>query len=176
MSLIEREGIVRLEGKVSSELQSTIGTEGDLDGNVPKLECHQILMANLINDFEIEPIMLDEKDPEVFTMFYNDEEVYRKQLEEFLQEELNEVECSECNFKTDDTRKLKRHAKVTHQIKKLSERVDNVCPPCNKEFLSSDNLDNHIREEHLKLSLCCNQCKFDSVKRSKILFLKFDNT
>ena len=111
--------------------------------------------------------IVNDADPEVYTLIYNDEEVYQKQLEEFLNEEI--VKCKECDYNTNDLRKLKRHVKVSHQIAKSMKEEDKVCLPCNKNFVSKDKLDDHIRETHLKLKLSCNQCNFEALKRNEII-------
>ena len=108
-------------------------------------------------------------DPELYTMIYNDETVYQKQLQEFLNEEKDSVKCNTCDYITDDTRKMKRHTKISHRLKIPKSNEDNLCPPCNKPFSSKDKLDDHIRDIHLKLKLSCNQCKFESLKRIEMV-------
>ena len=124
-----------------------------------------------VKEGSVTTVKVDTNDPEIMTLIYNDEDMYQKQLEEFLKEEAEElVKCDECDFKTSDDRKLKRHVKVSHQIRKsIKEEGSNICPPCDKAFASKNKLDDHIREIHLKLKLSCNHCQFESLKRSEMV-------
>ena len=54
-------------------------------GNTLKIEKQSNTMENsVIDTADCGSGKLKEKDPEILTMFYNDVEVYQKQLEEFL--------------------------------------------------------------------------------------------
>ena len=66
-------------------------------------------------------------DPELYTMIYNDETVYQKQLQEFLNEEKDSVKCNTCDYITDDARKMKRHTKISHRLKIPKSNEDNFC-------------------------------------------------
>ena len=149
-------------------LEDTKSVEGS-DKESANFEETDIKNEKLLKDKMEEKQKTDDTDPEIYTMIYNDEEVYQKQLEEFLREETEEIKCKECKFQTSDARKLKRHTKVSHQISKSSKEEDNICPPCNKDFVSKDKLDDHIREIHLKLQLSCNQCKYESLKKVEMI-------
>ena len=68
--------------------------------------------------------------------------------------------CDLCEFKTKLTCNFKKHKRTVH------EKVKNMCPYCNKEFLY---LKEHVDTIHLKKNFFeCKECDFTTVRKGTI--------
>lgn len=167
-SSLEIEMCEESHGKIENEMGGHDVDVTRMDGVTGEMESFgtdQQVDEFLVKEEQLELGVIDVTDPES-VLKYNDEDMYKKQLEKFLEEDKDELlSCDKCNFKTYNKRKLKRHAKVSHSI----SPKDNVCPRCDKHFTTKEKLDAHIREIHIQLHLSCSQCNFEALKKRDLM-------
>ena len=72
------------------------------------------------------------------------------------------IECPDCDYRTDRRSNFNRHIKTVHNL------VRHACPECDKYFTDRCSLSRHFSSTHKKVTHKCDLCPFTATRMSNL--------